>query len=200
MKLHKQSLIALSLSLALGTWAGIAQAADPAHKTIDLSDARGAASVVSVTGEITAVDVANRIVSIKGPKGNISDMRVDPKVKNLEQVKVGDLVRLTYRVGIALALMKGGDGIREKVETEGAAKAERGAKPGGAVVKRTTIVADVEGVDAKKKIVTLKGPSGQIVDVRVNDSQVLRDTKVGDQVVASITESLALRVSPASAK
>lgn len=195
----RQALIAACAALTLCAGTASAQT-EPARKTIELEDARGGSAVLSVTGEITAVDVANRIVSIKGPKGNISDLRVDPAVRNLEQVKVGDRVRLSYRIGVALALRKGGDGIRETVETESAAVAAKGARPGGVATTRTTIVANVFGVDRKKKIVTLRGTSGQLTDVHVRDPQVLREVKVGDQVVASITESVALRVQPAPAK
>lgn|SRR5437868_3236145 len=196
---QRQALIAACAALTLCAGTASAQT-EPARKTIELEDARGGSAVLSVTGEITAVDVANRIVSIKGPKGNISDLRVDPAVRNLEQVKVGDRVRLSYRIGVALALRKGGDGIRETVETESAAVAAKGARPGGVATTRTTIVANVFGVDRKKKIVTLRGTSGQLTDVHVRDPQVLREVKVGDQVVASITESVALRVQPAPAK
>lgn len=171
----------------------------PATQPLVIPDARGSSTVVSVVGEITAVDAANRIVSIKGPKGNVADMRVDPAVRNLDQVKVGDRVRLSYRVGVALALMKGGDGIRETVETESASVAQRGAKPGAAATKRTTIIANVEGVDTKNKTVTLQGTDGKLVDVRIRDPKVLRDVKVGDQVVASITETVAVRVRAAPA-
>ena len=196
----KQSLVALSAVVALG-----AMALQPAHaqdkaQTIKVADAEGGGIVVSAVGEIVAVDAANRIVSIKGPKGNISDMLVDERVRNLDKVKVGDRVKLTYRVGVALALLKGGDGIREKVESEGAARAADGAKPGGVLVKTTTVVANVEAVNQKKKIVTLKGPEGKVVDVQVKDPQVLKDVKVGDQVAAKITESVAVRVTPAKAK
>ncbi|MGO4390232.1 hypothetical protein AB4Z46_02655 [Variovorax sp. M-6] len=200
MNIHqRQALIAACAALTL--FAGTASAqTEPARKAIELEDARGGSAVLSVTGEITAVDVANRIVSIKGPRGDISDLRVDPAVRNLEQVKVGDRVRLSYRIGVALALRKGGDGIRERVETESAAVAAKGARPGGVATTRTTIVANVFSVDRKKKIVTLRGTSGQLTDVHVRDPQVLREVKVGDQVVANITESVALSVRPAPAK
>lgn len=198
---NPQRLALLAACAALTLYVGTAGAqTPPERRTIHLEDARGGSAVLSVTGEITAVDVAHRIVSIKGPKGDISDLRVDPAVRNLEQVKVGDRVRLSYRIGVALALMKGGDGIRERVETESAAVAAKGARPGGVATTRTTIIANVFAVDRKKNIATLRGPSGQLTDVHVRDPEVLRDVKVGDQVVANITESVALSVRPARAK
>ncbi|MDM0044982.1 hypothetical protein QTH91_10835 [Variovorax dokdonensis] len=189
-----------AVSLALGA-ASTAQAqTTPERKTVELVDAKGGAQSVTVVGEITQVDAAQRVVSIKGPRGNIADLRVDPKVKNLDQVKVGDRVRLTYRVGVALALLKGGDEIRQRVESEGSTAAAPGEKPGGMAVSVTTIVANVVSIDRKKNIATLKGPSGNLVDVRVRDPKVLKEVKVGDQVAARVTESLAVEVRPAPAK
>jgi hypothetical protein len=197
--LQRQALLAACAALTLCAGVASAQTEAP-RRSIEVEDARGGSAVLSVTGEITAVDVANRIVSIKGPRGNINDLRVDPAVRNLEQVKVGDRVRLSYRIGVAVALVKGGDGIRERVETDAAAVAQKGARPGGVAVNRTTIVANVFSLDRKKNIVTLRGTSGQLVDVHVRDPKALKDVNVGDQVVANITESVALRVTPAPAK
>jgi len=197
----RHSLLALAAAMALGTGLAPAHAQDSgAAQAVKVADAEGGGVVLSVVGEIVAIDVANRIVSIKGPKGNVSDMLVGDDVRNLDQVKVGDRVRLTYRVGVALALLKGGDGIREKVESEAAVRSQPGAKPGGAVVKTTTVVANVWAVNHKRKVVTLRGPEGKTVDVHVKDPQVLKDVKVGDQVGARITESIAVRVQPAKAK
>lgn len=197
----KHSLLAVSAAVALG--AGVlppAQAQDSSAQAVKVADAEGGGVVVSVVGEVVAIDVANRIVSIKGPKGNISDMLVDQRVRNLDKVKVGDRIRMTYKVGVALALLKGGDEIREKVESIAGSRAPEGAKPGGTLVKTTTVVANVEAVNAKRKVVTLRGPEGKVVDVHVQDPDVLKEVKVGDQVAARVTESVAVRVTPAKAK
>jgi hypothetical protein len=166
----------------------------PAKKKVELEDARHGSTIVSVVGEITAVDVANRVVSIKGPRGNIGEMKVDPAVKDLDKVKVGDRIRVSYRVALALALKKGGDGIRERVETDAS------SMPGASATKRITIVANVESVNAKRGIATLRGPEGNFVDVKVRDPKLLHDVKAGDQVVASVTETVAVSVQPVPAK
>ena len=43
-----------------------------------------------MTAKIEAVDVANRVVTVKGPLGRTVSLKVDDRVKNLAQVKVGD--------------------------------------------------------------------------------------------------------------
>ncbi|HSF04689.1 MAG TPA: hypothetical protein VLG10_02765 [Methylomirabilota bacterium] len=60
---------------------------------------------VTVTGTITAVDRKAQTVTIKGPRGNQETVKVK-NPKNLEGVKVGDMVELTYVQALAVSLDK----------------------------------------------------------------------------------------------
>ena len=60
---------------------------------------------ITVTGTITAIDKKQGSVTVKGPKGKSHAVKVkDPK--NLENVKVGDLIELTYAQALVVALDK----------------------------------------------------------------------------------------------
>ena len=60
---------------------------------------------VSVTATIVAIDKTAHTVTIKGPEGNTETVKArDPK--NLNAVKVGDLVEITYTRALAIALDK----------------------------------------------------------------------------------------------
>jgi hypothetical protein len=60
---------------------------------------------LTVTATITAIDKKAKTVTLKGPMGIAETIKVrDPK--NLEGVKVGDLVDLTYTQALAVALDK----------------------------------------------------------------------------------------------
>ena len=191
---QKQVLISVCAAFVLGSSMGTVSAQAPAKKKVELEQAQHGATIASVTGEVTAVDAANRVVSVKGPRGNIGEMKVDPAVQSLDKIKVGDRVRVSYQVALALALKKGGDGIRERVETEASSVA------GASDTKRVTIVANVESVNAKRGVVTLRGTEGNFVDVKVRDPALLKEVKAGDQVVASVTETVAVGVQPVTAK
>jgi len=65
---------------------------------------------VKVTATITGIDKKAQTATLKGPRGNSETIKVkDPK--NLEGVKVGDLVEFTYTQALAISLdkPKGGD-------------------------------------------------------------------------------------------
>jgi Cu/Ag efflux protein CusF len=58
---------------------------------------------VTMTGTITAVDKKAQTVTIKGPRGNQETVKVkDPK--NIEGVKAGDMVEITYAQALAVSL------------------------------------------------------------------------------------------------
>ena len=60
---------------------------------------------VSVTVTIVAIDKKAHTVTIKGPDGTTETVKArDPK--NLDAVKVGDLVEITYTRALAIALDK----------------------------------------------------------------------------------------------
>ena len=60
---------------------------------------------ITVTATIDAIDKKAQTVSIKGSEGNAETIKVK-NPKNLEGVKVGDLVDITYAQALAVALDK----------------------------------------------------------------------------------------------
>jgi hypothetical protein len=156
-------------------------------------------NVVKVTATVEAVDLTNRVVSLKGPKGNVFDLKVGDKVKNLPQVKVGDKVVARYYESIAVRLMKPGEPAGAAA-TQAAGAAKPGERPAGVVANQVTVTATIEDISPKKTFVTLKGPGGKTVDVKVRDPKNLENVKVGDQVEITYTEALAISVEKAKKK
>ena len=150
-------------------------------------------NVTTVKATVQAIDLGTRVVTLKGPKGNIFDLKVGEEAKNLPQLKVGDEVVAQYYESIAVEVKKPGE--PSGVTASGAlATAEPGAKPGGMVANQVTVTTTVEAIDAKKTHVTLKGPEGNSVKVKVQDPKNLKNVRVGDQVVITYTEALAISV------
>jgi hypothetical protein len=155
--------------------------------------------VTTVKATVQAIDLENRVVTLKGPKGKIFDLKVGDRVKNLPQVKVGDEVVAKYYESIALQVM--GPGTAEGVKTsEAAVAAKPGERPAGVVGRQVTLTATVEDISPKKTYVTLKGPEGKTVDIKVRDPKNLENVKVGDQVIITYTEGLAISVETPKAK
>ena len=175
-----------------------AEKAAAAGATIVASEpGKGAiADTVQVTAKVIAIDKTTRTVTLKGPRGHALDIVAGEEVRNFDQIKVGDMVVAQYLRSLTLELKKGG--VRERSEREAAVRAAPGEKPAGAMGRQVTIVADVIEVDPAKKIITLKGPKGRVVDLEVQNPEHFKVVKKGDQVEAVYTEAVALSVEPAA--
>jgi Cu/Ag efflux protein CusF len=166
------------------------------------SSAAGGAMVMETTkatATVVGIDPSNRMVTLKRQNGQVVNVTAGEEVRNFDQIKVGDTVTAEYTQALSVDLQKGGSGIRKSVERETVARMPEGAKPGGAVGREITILANVVSVNKKDQVVRLRGPHGNFVDLKVQDPDDLKNVKKGDQVQAIYTEALAVAVQPAPA-
>jgi len=148
---------------------------------------------VKASALVTGIDKATRTLTLKGSKGKVFELVAGDEVKNFDQVKVGDEVVVEYVQALAMELKKGG-GTPVRTDSADAVRAKPGEKPGGAVGRQVTILADVIDVNPAKKTITLKGPKGNIVDVNVQNPDQFKVVKKGDQVEVVYVEALAIAV------
>jgi len=177
--------------------AGPAAAQSGAATIVKTEPGRAAiAEAIRATATVKAVDKANRLVTLEGPEGNQFVVQAGDKVRNFDQIKVGDLVVVEYLEALTLELKRGTGQVRERVEREAAGRAQPGQAPGAAAGRQVTVVANVIAVDPAKQTVRLRGPQ-RTVDLKVRDPEQLKLVKVGDQVEATFTEAVAIALEPA---
>lgn len=153
---------------------------------------------VKTSATLVALDAATRSVTLRRQDGKVVTMQLGEEVRNFDQLKVGDRVQAEYVQAIALELKKGGGGTPGIAGGDVVKRSEAGQKPGGKATRQVAVLADVVAVDTKNRIVTLKGPGGNVVEMIVEDPERLKNVKKGDQVQALYSESLALKVEPAA--
>ena len=152
--------------------------------------------LISATATVQAIDLEKRELTLKGPLGDVETVTVDKAVKRLNEIKVGDTVAVKYYVSVAAELREPTAAEKENplVVTTGMAKAPKGASPGAAGLRVIRVVATVEGLARPTRMVTLKGPRGNYMDVRAHDVHRLEKLHLGDTVVVTFTEALAVSV------
>jgi Cu/Ag efflux protein CusF len=155
---------------------------------------------VSVTATVEDIDVDKRIVTLKDENGVVTDLKVGKEVKNLAQVKKGDLVVATYHEAVAYDVFKAGTAQPGGHEAVVAERAKLGEKPAAGVAEVTSVTATIEAIDKAASKVTLKGPEGNKVTVKVKDPKKLEGVSVGDLVQLTYTRALAISVRPAPKK
>ena len=150
--------------------------------------------VVKITATVEKVDVATRMVTLKGPKGNLMTFRAGEAVKNLDQVKVGDKVNAQYLESVAVFVRKSGEPPMAG-EVDAVSVAPKGAKPGVVMVQTDQVTAKVKAVDVKKRTIALTGPEGKTKTFKVDPSvKRLNEIKKGDDITLRVTQALAIEV------
>lgn len=196
MKLAIAIMVAASSLLALP---GVAAAEEKAADTAKKPDPMAVAAGVKVTATVVSVDMATRMVVLKGPKGNLVEIYADERVKNLPQLKAGDLVTAAYAEAVALEVKPAGAALAKRSEKNDLETAKLGEKPGMLATKTETVVAQITRIDKKKQLASLKNPEGKIIDVKVKNPDNLKNVKVGDMVEVTYTQAIAVAVTAAPA-
>lgn len=180
--------------LAIGTGSFAQEKAKPQAKSESDKPGVVVADSVVVKATVEKIDYEKRVATLKGPTGDMIDIKVDKAAKNLDQVKVGDQVIAEYVETMAIFVRKSNEpaGATEAAMVEVAPK---GKKPAGIVVNTTEVTATVEAIDYQNRTVTLKGPSGKMATLNVDPRvKKFKQVKVGDELVVRYTEAIAIKV------
>src|SRR5262245_18681116 len=158
-------------------------------------------STLTLTGEVVAVDPETRHLAVRGPLGGQVSGRVSDEVKNLDQVKVGDLLTLSYSQSVSLMpsrpgepnpLYKGGD----------ASTAAPGMRPEASASEQNKGTVTVVSVAPDHHEIVLRSEDGTVFPVSVNRPEFMAklDTvRPGDQIDVVTTEAVIAKVEPAAA-
>lgn len=193
--MNKISIIIAATILATPLFA---QAQNQPQALVMVEKAAGAGAVteaVQLQGKVKSINNKSRAVVVVGPNGNELLFNLSDEVRNFDQIKVGDLVTLTYAQALAMELRKTEKKeLRTRVDGETVVPAKLGEKPGVIVGKSVRVIADVVAVNPKAHTVTLRGPK-RTVELSVQDPAILKSIKVGDQVEGLYVEAVAMSVS-----
>ncbi|CDH45622.1 MAG: hypothetical protein IPL59_17885 [Candidatus Competibacteraceae bacterium] len=156
--------------------------------------------VLTATFTVRAVDLKQRLVTLKDKQGKLTTIHVGEEARNLPQVKVGDLVTVKYYEAVALRINSDTTGgITSRKDTLSGSRAELGQRPGGSVRNTVEILANVLAIDQKTRKITFQGPERALI-VKAPADKDLSKLNVGDQVKLTYVEELAITVEPAPAK
>ena len=154
--------------------------------------------LTTVTATVQAIDPAKRLVTLKGPLGNTVQFTVDKRVQRLDEIKVGDEVTANYYVSLEAELRAPTAEEKENPVQilDVTARAPKGTEPVGGVLHVIKAVTMVVGLDLPTESVTLKGqgPMGYTATIRAKSVDNLKKLHLGDIVVVTYTEALAVSV------
>jgi len=150
-------------------------------------------NTIEVSARVSAIDKANRKVTLLESDGKTFTVKVGPGAVNFDQVEVGDLVNLTVTEELVIYLDEEGASA-----TDGSAAlvalAPKGAQPGGLVAGTTQITGTVTAIDLNKRTATLQFGDGSTKTFPVRSDVDLSKRNIGEQVVFRVTEMIAISV------
>jgi len=164
-------------------------------------DAEGirAATVLTIHGTVTAVDKAEKLVTIQVPSGQKYTLKVDNPI-NLDAAKEGVGVVVRYYEVVSVRKKKPGESLPALSVSGGVVTAKAGGLPGAVAEEQVNAVVSVVQVDQASGTVTIKGADGSIETAKARNPKVLSHLKAGDDLVITSSRATAIGLDKEPAK
>ncbi|MFJ4114027.1 hypothetical protein [Pseudomonas sp. NPDC089758] len=189
------ALCTLARAVALATLVGTASL------TVQAADIPIASEALEshVTTQVTAIDQANRQVTVKGPHDKDVTFQLSENAKALPNLKVGDQVDIYVTRAVAYVLNTEVGGAPKASDESGTIRATMAnPNPGGEAFRQVRVTSQIKKIDLKTHEVSLLPPQGKLQVVKVEDPELqarMKNLKVDQTVDAIYTEVLRVETS-----
>jgi len=129
-----------------------------------------------VTATVVATDLPGRLVTLRGPEGNVFTVQAGEEVRNLPQVEVGDRVVVSYYEAIAAEMARPG---QDASVSATAMRAPAGSKPGVGLAEEVTATVAITALDPATHTVSFSDPDGLAQTVTVQDPEMRKFVERG---------------------
>jgi hypothetical protein len=191
--------ILLIFGVGLSPAEALAQADTTASAGAANSEGIRAATVLTIHGTVTAVDKAEKLVTIQVPDGRKYTLKVDNPY-NLDAASVGAGVVVKYYEVVSVRKKNPGESLPSLSVPGGVVTAKPGALPGAVAEEHLNAVVSVVQVDKASGTVTIKGADGSIETAKANNPEILSQLKAGDDLVISTSRATAISLDKEPAK
>lgn len=191
----------LILGFALNPAMPLARAEETAPAPASAGDAESlrAATVLTIHGTVTAVDKAQKLVTVQVPGGEKYTLKVENPV-NLDAASVGTGVVVRYYEAVTVRKKKAGESLPALSVSGGVVTAKAGGVPGAVAEKHLKAVVSVVQVDKANGTVTIKGADGSVETAKANNPKVLSHLKAGDDLVITASRATAISLDKEAGK
>ena len=153
-----------------------------------------ASQTMTVTAVVEAIDHETRVVTLRRPQGDTVTFTASDEARNLDQVAVGDIVTAEYEEILSIRVVANDGTEPEKLELAGMARTAEGEMPGFTAFNAQSVTATVEEINLEANTFKLKGPDGTVNEYVARNPDNLRRSAVGDLVIITTSEAVAISV------
>jgi len=149
---------------------------------------------MTVSAVVEAIDHETRVVTVRKPDGEEITFKASEEARNLDQVEVGDVLIAEYVESVSIDVMAN-DGLEaDSAKVAAMARTAEGEMPGFATMDTSVVIATVEEINVEMNTFKLKGPDGTVSEYVARNPDNLNRAVVGDLVVITVTEAIAIAV------
>jgi Cu/Ag efflux protein CusF len=147
------------------------------------------------TSEVMAVDAKKRLITLREEGEEPELYSVDKDVRNLDQVKVGDRVKVNQYMATSIKILPKGElGEKEAAAIE---RSKPGDRPGGVAVRTRTRIERISSIFPNELEFLTRNEKGKLTTWKVKDAKDLEKLKSGDRLQLTSMTALAVKVTPA---
>ena len=148
----------------------------------------------TVTAVVEAIDHETRVVTVRKPDGEEITFTASEEARNLPQVQVGDVLVAEYVESLSIQVVADDGMGTDAAAMTAVGRAKEGAMPGVAAMDSTVVIAKVVEINLDANTFKLAGPDGVVEEFVARNPDNLRRADVGDLVVITTTEAVAITV------
>ena len=153
-----------------------------------------ASQTMTISAVVEAIDHESRVVTVRKPDGEALTFTASDEARNLDQVEVGDVLIAEYMESVSIEVMANDGMEADAAEASAMARTKKGEMPGIAAMDAAVVTATVEAINLEMNTFKLKGPDGTVNEYVARNPENLKRAAVGDLVVITVTEALAITV------
>lgn len=159
-----------------------------------------ASQTTTVNAVVEAIDHETRLVTLRVGEDETVTFTASDEARNLDQVSVGDIVNAEYVESLSIEVVANQGMRASEGELSAMSRTKKGDMPGVAAMDTQIVTATVEDINLEKNTFKLKGPDGIVNEYVARNPDNLRRAAVGDLVVITMTEAVAISVEPGPAE
>ena len=153
-----------------------------------------ASQSMTVTAVVEAIDHETRVVTVRKADGEAITFTASEEARNLNQVSVGDVLLAEYQETVTIDVIANNGMEAEAAEASAMARTKEGEMPGLAAMDSVVVILTVEEINVEANTFKLKGPDGVVEEYVARNPENLKRAMVGDLVVMTVTEAVAITV------
>lgn len=153
-----------------------------------------ASAAVVITSKIEAINHETRVITVNDQEGRPVTFTASEEARNLDQVAVGDTVTVEVMKNLTIQVLSAENAEAGAAEVMVAARSEEGEMPAAAVMDSKIEVFTVEEINIEANTFKLKDANGMVKEFTAREPENLKKSEVGDVVVMTLTQAIAISV------